>query len=492
MATFTENDALSYTADDPLLELFYRALRNTPEDKMRTVTREAWETNRLYTLKLLFHLRWCRGGKGERNMFRIAIDELIKIGAGRHVLANLENIPFFGYWKDLLNLFGTELESDMVKMYTAQLCEDRRNLEVGDSQLVTLAGKWAPSEGKDFDKTHKAVAKFCRALSINKAQYRKQYAVPLRKHLRIVETQMCDQDWSAINYEHLPSLARLKYAKAFRKHDEFRYDEYMRQVAAGKAKMNIKLVYPYQLVEKYLQGCGFNSDNSGKYPSDEDLDTMWKELVKQTRADLVKSGANLQALGVADLSGSMYGIPMQNSVALTLLWSELCEGRFKGHCYVFSRTAKLLKIPEGALKERVEWLMHHAEIENTNFQAVFDDMLTYAGMWSLPPELYPQTVYVFTDGQFDSMVNHGDKTHLDVLAQKHREAGYTMPKVVFWNLHGDTVDFPSPGDRQGVAMISGFAPALMNLIMQGKELTPTGIMLQAISDPALDRVVLAD
>ena len=468
MATNTENKALSYPADDPLLELFYKALRNTPEPQMRKLVRNAWtgarnedySDHRLYTLKLLFHLRWCRGGKGERNIFRIAMDELVKLGAGNHVLANLENFPFFGYWKDLLCLLGTELESDVVKLYTGQLRTDRANLTNGNENLVSLAGKWTPSEGKELDRKQNTVNKFCRELGINKAQYRKQYLVPLRKHLRIVETPMCDQQWSTVDYAHVPALAQLKYADTFRKHDETRYNQYMRDVAAGRTKMNIKLVYPYQLVEKYLDSYSC----CDKYPSDEDLDTMWNELVKQIRADLVKAGANLQALAVADLSGSMEGVPMQNSVALSLLWSDLCEGRFHGHFYTFSKTAKLLKIQGRTLREKVQWIMQHAEIANTNFQTVFDDMLTHAGMWSLPPEMYPRTVYVFTDGQFDAMVDSGDKTHLDQLTDKHRRAGYEMPNIIFWNLRGDTVDFPSPGDRQGVAMLSGFSPSLMSLL----------------------------
>ena len=38
----TENKALSYPADDPLLELFFKALRNTPEPQMRKLVRNAW------------------------------------------------------------------------------------------------------------------------------------------------------------------------------------------------------------------------------------------------------------------------------------------------------------------------------------------------------------------------------------------------------------------------------------------------------------------
>ena len=496
-ATVTENDAVSYPADDPLLELFYRPLRDTPENKMRDMVCNAWNgppgedqeiqrIRHLHTLKILFHLRWCRGGKGERRMFRIAIDELVTIGAGEHVVANLENLAFFGYWRDLLFFLDTEIESHILYTYANQLRTDRVNLTIGKNNLISLAGKWAPSESKEFDKKHQAVSKFCHELGVNKAQYRQQYLVPLRCHLRIVETQMCEKDWGEVNYAHVPSLARLRYATVFRKHDPTRYEQYMEEVAAGKAKMNIKMVFPFQLVEKYLT----DTDQS-KYPSDKDLDTMWNELVKQIRADLVAAGANLQALGVADLSGSMSGIPIHNSVALTLLWSELCEGRFHGHFYAFSRTAQLIKVTGNTLKDKVAGIMRHAEVANTNVQAVFDDLLTHAKMWSLSVKLYPKKIYMFTDGQFDNMTENSDKTHLQAIHDKHVAAGYPVPDLIFWNLRGSTIDFPSPGDRKGVAMLSGFSPALMGLIINGRELTPNSVMLQAITDPALDRVVLA-
>ena len=227
--------------------------------------------------------------------------ELINIGAKNHVLVNLINFPFFGYWKDLLYFFDTPIESEMVKMFTTQLLLDKNHLKHGISK-ISLAAKWAPSEGKEYDEKHNAVYKFCTQMRIKKAEYRKSYLTPLRQHLNIVETKLCNNDWDEVNYPHVPALAHLKYTKAFKKHDEDRYSQYMRDVADGKEKMNVKLIYPYQLVEKYFSGA------QSKYPDDYTLNTMWNELVKQVREDLVKSGANLQALGVADCSGSMQGV----------------------------------------------------------------------------------------------------------------------------------------------------------------------------------------
>jgi hypothetical protein len=312
MTTLTENGAPSYKVDDIFVEIFYRSLRNTPEEKMRENVRDAWDggrdaRNRLTLLKLLFHLRWCRGGKGERNMFRIALDELIKIGGEADVVANLKNVVFFGYWRDLLFFMGTAIENEVVKVYTDQLKEDLVALENGDN--VSLAAKWAPSEGKRFDRAGKVVRKFAKALGVDKVGYRKKYLVPLRKHLRIVETTLCERKWDEINYEHVPSLARVKYNDTFRKHDEERFNQYMSAVSSGEKKMNIKLVYPYQLVSKYVRGGGYSGGDSDETDVDRDLTVMWDELVKQTRKDLEEVGISTQALAVADISGSMMGTP---------------------------------------------------------------------------------------------------------------------------------------------------------------------------------------
>ena len=502
MTTFTENGATSYEANDPLLKLFYHALRDTPETSMREMVTTAWNGNlseesmeqlrqrRLLVLRCLFHLRWCRGGKGERKQFLTGMDQLIELGAGDNVLANLREIPHFGYWRDMLHFFGTELEPAMLQIYTNQLCADVGNLQLGGEHLknVSLAGKWAPSPGKEMDRKHRAVAKFCQRMGLIEAAYRKNYIVPLRKHLRIVETQMCDDDWENINYEHVPSLARLKYNSAFQKHDPTRFAAYMTAVAEGKAKMNIKLVFPYQLVQAFVDG---TTDETS-------LNVMWDELVRQTREKLLGDNSNaerLQGLAVADLSGSMTfpnNVPWLNAVALSLLWSELCEGRFKGHCYVFSRTATLLKIEGATFCERVHFMQRYSEIANTNLQAVFNDMLTHATAWSVPRNLYPKRLYIFTDGQFDTMTNGSSVSNLEETERKHHRAGYPLPEIVFWNLRGDIVDFPAPGDRRGVAMVSGFSDSLLQLLLTGKPLNPVSLMLDALDTPELQRVKLAD
>ena len=39
--------------------------------------------------------------------------------------------------------------------------------------------------------------------------------------------------------------------------------------------------------------------------------------------------------------------------------------------------------------------------------------------------------------------------------------------MIFWNLRGDTRDYPASADTPGVDMVSGFSPNLLKLFLQG-------------------------
>jgi hypothetical protein len=69
-----------------------------------------------------------------------------------------------------------------------------------------------------------------------------------------------------------------------------------------------------------------------------------------------------------------------------------------------------------------------------------------------------------------------------------------MPKVVFWNVRGNTDNVPVTGDQRGVIMLSGFAKSQMTMIFEGDEIrppTPYEIMMTALSDPRYDVLMLA-
>lgn len=485
MNVYTENGALSVTPDSPLVEFFYKTLRDLPEDRFEEMFVAAWGVSQLITLRLLFYIRWCRGGKGERRLFRWGLRKLVEMGHSDIVVKNLKWIPEFGSWKDLLHLLETPIREEVLEFYCTQIRKDLQELE-NPKASVSLAGKWLPSQQKSMDRTFGAAKMFRKALGMSFRDYRITCS-SLRSRIDIVERDLCAQNFHEINYATVPSLARLKYAAAFKNHDEERYTVYLRDVAQGRAKMNVKLVYPYQLVEKYMPLASTKNEQI----DDATLDTMWTELVKQVRAELVAAGANMQALAVADVSGSMSGVPMANSVSLSLLWAELCEGPFAGHFYTFASRPQLIKVNGDTLREKVETVMKTATVDNTNIQALFDDLLTHAKLWKVSQEQYPKTIYMFTDGQFDQMTDsRRATTNFATIREKHRKAGYEMPRIVFWNLRGDTLDFPASSHDSNVALVSGFSPSLLKLLLESGEMNPVAIMNSAISGKLFEKIII--
>ena len=101
-----------------------------------------------------------------------------------------------------------------------------------------------------------------------------------------------------------------------------------------------------------------------------------------------------------------------------------------------------------------------------------------------------------------------------ILAEVGREVTgepWAAPKVIFWNLRGETVGFPVAADAPNTQMLSGFSPALLKLVLSGSDLvaddeevvaadgtvrkvrtgpTPAATLRAALDDSAFDAVRL--
>jgi hypothetical protein len=68
-----------------------------------------------------------------------------------------------------------------------------------------------------------------------------------------------------------------------------------------------------------------------------------------------------------------------------------------------------------------------------------------------------------------------------MIKRKYEEAGYAMPAIVFWNLNAKD-NVPVKHDKNGVALVSGFSPAIVKSVLSTdtEQFTPEGIMLKAV------------
>ncbi len=46
---------------------------------------------------------------------------------------------------------------------------------------------------------------------------------------------------------------------------------------------------------------------------------------------------------------------------------------------------------------------------------------------------------------------------------------YPAPRIIFWNLRGDTLGSPAKSDDSNVQLLSGFSPSLLKHVMEGEE-----------------------
>jgi hypothetical protein len=528
----TEKGAKSHgSTGSGRVDYFFKTLRSTPPSEIHRMLSRAYSESETDAGKLVFQLRDCRGGKGERKAFYESLKWYLENGKSEFVEKHLRLVPYFGYWKDLNELFGTAAEPYVVRLYAEMLSKDKDRLSVakernntGDSEnlnvSISLAAKWVPSEDSAPDTKFKAATKIAKQLGVTMKVYRTEYLRPLREHIGIVETYMCGKQWDKIKYGEVPSICMMKHRKAFTKNDSNRFASFLESVKRGEQTINASQLFPHELVAHYI---------SKKQGHDDTINLQYQALVNFYRS----KGTLTNAIAICDVSGSME-VPMGQksgyqvidaSVGLSLLISDCVSEPFRNQIITFSSTPRFHQIKGATLGDRIRDMRNiHDWGQTTNFQAVFEMILQKAKEYTytdadgspkvgLPANQLPQTIFVFSDMQFDQtrhcdhcisgkhyypgfgygstntcLCPSGTLSNLDAIRHKYTVAGYPMPQMVFWNLRGDTPDFPATSDEAGVALVSGYSPALMKLFMTGMSMNPYNAMRAAIDDERYDAI----
>lgn len=503
----TWNGAASYSAiNDPLVELFFKSVRDIPCQDYRCITVKqskkerknapklqagpktleqyfdaAWDQDPLRTLKFVFYLRDCRGGKGERKLFRALVRHMRERELLDHISANMEHIPVFGSWKDIsICFFGTELERQAVDLISKQLSIDR------EAQHPSLCAKYAPSEGGAIDKAHGAAPKIATNLGVNLTRYRKRYLAPLRAKLNIVERDMCAKNWDEIQYERVPSIAGTRYKNAFKRNDEQRYSEFIGAVQRGEKKINTKVLMPYQIVAPYLKTDRETTERN------ETSEAQWVSFLEDRRS---KWPADIDVLPLIDVSGSMFNHntpqAVEVAVSLGMLFSLLNSSEhYKGKFITFAESPKLLSIQGNSLMEQVNSIKTSKWGGKTDFQAALDLILNIGTTFRVAPKQMPKILLVLSDMQFDTA--NRSRTNWNEIERKYQVAGYQRPTIIFWNLNGNSVDYPVPNaDVPNCALLSGFNDGIMYSLLDGTLPNPREIVYRALDNDRYSIINLA-
>ena len=217
---------------------------------------------------------------------------------------------------------------------------------------------------------------------------------------------------------------------------------------------------------------------------------------------------------VADGSGSMTvnvggnsGVTaLEVANALAIYFAEHSSGDFKDKYITFSENPQLVDFSKcNSLHDKLKTALAHGECANTNIEKVLDLILTTAIKGHMTQEEIPQNVLIISDMEFDDCVTCGENTSsynwcatpvrpdnrlFETISQKFANAGYKIPRLVFWNVNSRTGTIPVKENDLGVALVSGFSVNVCKMVMSNK-LDPYECLVETLMDERYDAVEAA-
>ncbi|KAG6915849.1 hypothetical protein DXG01_009608 [Tephrocybe rancida] len=379
---------------------------------------------------------------------------------------------------------------------------------------ISLAGKWAPTPCGAHDK-HTNIATAIALLlrhshsmqypSILKSPLDPQETAvvlrsffqrwilrPLRSISEVPEPLMSANRWAEIKYNRVGSVCMKNNMERFFVHDRTGFQSYLASVESGRKKISGATLLPHELViESMRLGKPLEVGGEHEFKSIKEfkqslsatqvrvVEAQWKTLINRIR----ESGSLDNSLAICDVSGSMGSVsffprkksddvePIFPAISLSLVLASLAKPPFNGGFITFSAHPQFVELDlTQPLHDTVQLMGSSGWGMNTDLNAVFLKLLLPLAVKNkVPQEDMIKRLFIFSDMQFDDCSEARTdaanwKTNHDVIEEAYKAAGYEMPQIVYWDLanHG-TVEVE--GDREGVALMNGFSPAMMKVFM---------------------------
>ena len=128
------------------------------------------------------------------------------------------------------------------------------------------------------------------------------------------------------------------------------------------------------------------------------------------------------------------------------------------------------------------------EIANTNIQAVFELILKTAVKNQLPQEEMPERIIIVSDMEFDCCAQDADITNFEYAKKIFEEAGYSLPKIVFWNVASRKMQIPVTQNEQGVTLVSGCTARIFEQVLVDNA-NPYTYMMEIIESERYEKII---
>ena len=447
------NSSLDYN-----LDLFCKLSRYNPTDELIRTFKNAIEENKELALANLLYLLDIREGKGERLIFKTLFKYLCEYEKDLS-LAILPFIGELGRWDYCLVGLDTLIDNEVVALIKKQLDEDL------SSENPSLLAKWLPSI-RTHGKNNKQAKMLVKKLGISEKEYR-NILKTLRSRINIVESNLTNKKYEKIDFEKVPTKAMLKYKDFFKNNLNERYKEYLNDVAEGDKKINTKGLYCYEIVRQILLKQESLTDEESLL-----FDDMWNN-----QRDFL-NGYDKNLLVMADTSGSMTFpncLPIANSIGLALYIAERNKGAFKDYFLTFSMKPKLVKVTGKTIADKIDNV--EPIVDDTNIDECFKLLLDTYKEKNITEKDMVEEIIIISDMEFDSGCHTENGTNFEGWKKNFEEAGYKLPKIIFWNVAAFIQGVPVTKYDKDVAIVSGFNTSILENITNIENIDPIKIMI---------------
>lgn len=309
---------------------------------------------------------------------------------------------------------------------------------VKNNQLVK---KWMPRYSSKNLMLARSIAKWW---NMNKQQYGHFIKCDT------VENKLSRHNYDEIEFEHVPSLAMIKYANAFYTKPETkeRYKQYLEDVKAGKKDLKVSTTTVYDIYKN-------------RKSIDADLFFSKIEKISGSWIPIVDSSGSMQN------NNDSYGKAMAIGHYLAK-----CSSYAPNKVISFSSNPQLITLGEGVPVRRYGYSrgidtirkdmstyeqeilsMHTGDCSNTDFGKVMSLLSHLTDV--------PEYLIVLSDMEFDYGSNMSKTQTMNLFKSK----GYTT-RIIWWNLNSRNTTAPEM-DNDGNIFISGYNPLLLKYLEAG-------------------------
>ncbi len=452
-STTTQNGALTHKSTlNACLDLFSAGVSARKENKGDMI-KKAMIEDPIMATKIVFYLRDCRGGQGNKDIMREYHNLIIKMLSTHDTFfaAYLELLPYIpeiGSWKDVYALYGKNKKLDNEILHLVNVAINEKN---------GLCAKYFPRQSQ----FHKDFAAFL-----------KKDVGTVRRNItaltKVVETQMCNRAWHEIQYKSVPSVANKKYIKAFKRNDLSRYNKFLEDVLIGKTEIKSSQLYPHEILKEGTGSLEWKTANA-----------LWESYPK------IRHESNI--LPIIDFSSSMklnnaYSkyTCMDIAAGLGIYLASTNTGAYKNLWCNFNTVPEFYKLSGTTLEQMYRSCNRNNWGGSTDFNAVFEKMLQVSSNAS---DL-PVAVVCVSDMQFDTAGRN--RTNFQAIDKMYKKAGIPRPTMIFWRVDsGADQVTPVTVDEHGTILINGYSPSIMKTILsldleELKNITPMRLMLKTL------------